>query len=71
MQKLMQVLMVAATVIAIISIIIGIIGRLAQTLVAGLSPSAYLRFTDTCLLFAVTFALLLLLDLLRGKLEGQ
>jgi hypothetical protein len=53
MQKLMQVLMVAATVIAIISIIIGIIGRLAQTLVAGLSPSAYLRFTDTCLLFAV------------------
>jgi hypothetical protein len=60
--------MAIATIVAIISLVIGIIGRLAETLVAGLSPSAYLRFTDTCLLFAITFALFLLV---RGKLEGK
>jgi hypothetical protein len=64
----MQVLMVVATVVGIISVIIGIIGRLAGTLVAGLTPNAYLRFTDTCLLFAITFALLLLV---RGKSAGK
>jgi hypothetical protein len=64
----MQVLMAIATVVAVISIVIGIIGRLAQTTVAGLTPFAYLRFTDTCLLFAITFALFLLLP---GKLEGK
>lgn len=67
-QRLMQVLMVVATVVAIISVIIGVIGRLAGTLVAGLTPSAYLRFTDTSLLFAITFALLLLV---RGKSAGK
>jgi hypothetical protein len=64
----MQILMVVATVVAIISVIIGGIGRLAGTLVAGLTPNAYLRFTDTCLLFAITFALLLLV---RGKSAGK
>lgn len=68
MQRLMQVLTVVATVVAIISIIIGIIGRLAGTMVVGLTPNAYLRFTDTCLLFAITFALLLLV---RGKMGGK
>ena len=68
MQKLMQVLMAIATAVAIISIVIAVIGRLAETLVAGLTPIAYLRFTDTCLLFAITFALFLLL---RGKSEGK
>ena len=67
-QRLMQVLMVVVTVVAIISVIIGVIGRLAGTLVAGLTPNAYLRFTDTCLLFAITFALLLLV---RGKSAGK
>ncbi len=68
MQKFMQVLMAIATVVAVISIVIGIIGRLAGTIVVGFTPSAYLRFTDTCLLFAITFALFLLLP---GKLEGK
>ena len=68
MQRFMQVLMAIATVVAGISIVIGIIGRLAQTTVVGLTPAAYLRFTDTCLLFAITFALFLLLP---GKSEGK
>ena len=68
MQRFMQVVMAIATIVAIISLVIGIIGRLAETLVAGLTPSAYLRFTDTCLLFAITFALFLLV---RGKLEEK
>jgi hypothetical protein len=67
-QRLMQVLMIVATVVGIISIIIAVIGRLAGTLVVGLSPSAYLRFTDTCLLFAITFALFLLVS---GKTGGK
>jgi hypothetical protein len=67
-KRLMQVLMAIATIVAIISLVIGIIGRLAETMVAGLTPSAYLRFSDTCLLFAITFALFLLV---RGKLEGE
>jgi hypothetical protein len=68
MQKFMQVLMAVATAAAIISIVIGIISRLAQTTAAGLTPVAYLRFTDTCLLFTITFALFLLV---RGKVEGK
>lgn len=68
MQRLMEVLMIVATVVAIISIIIGIMGRLAGTIVVGFTPSAYLRFTDTCLLFAITFALFLLV---RGKMGGK
>jgi len=64
----MQVLMAIATAIAVISIVIAVIGRLAQTTVAGITPLAYLRFTDTSLLFAITFALFLLV---RGKLEGK
>jgi hypothetical protein len=67
-QRLMQILMIVATILGIISIIIAIIGRLAGTLVVGLSPSAYLRFTDTCLLFAITFALFLLVS---GKTGGK
>ena len=68
MQRFMQALMAIATALAVISVVIGIISRLAQITAAGLSSSAYLRFTDTCLLFAITFALFLLL---RGKLEGK
>ncbi|UCD71599.1 MAG: hypothetical protein JSW70_01010 [Syntrophobacterales bacterium] len=68
MQRLMKVLMVIATVAAIISTVIGIISRLAETLLAGLTPIAYLRFADTCLLFAITFALFLLV---HAKLEGK
>ncbi len=68
MQRVMQILMPIATAVAIISVVIGAIGRLAQTLVFGLTPGAYLRFTDTCLLFAITFALFLLVS---GKLEGK
>ena len=68
MQRFMQTLMAIATVVAVISVVIGIISRLAQTTAAGLTSSAYLRFTDTCLLFAITFALFLML---RGKLEGK
>jgi hypothetical protein len=67
-QRLMQVLTVVATVVAVISVIIGVIARLAGALVAGLSPSAYLRFTDTCLLFAIAFALFVLV---RGKSQGK
>ena len=57
MQRLMEVLMIIATVVAIISIVIGVIGRLAVTMVIGLTPVAYLRFSNTCLLFAITFGL--------------
>jgi len=67
MQRLMQVLMAIATVVAIISIVIGVITRLMGTMVAGLTPIAYLRFTDTCLLFAITFALFLLLRKKLGE----
>ena len=68
MQKFMQILMAIATIVAVISIVIGVIARLTETLVAGITPVAYLRFADTCLLFAITFALFLLV---RGKLEGK
>jgi hypothetical protein len=68
MQRFLQVVMGIATIVAIISVVIGIIGKLAETMVAGLTPSAYLRFTDTCLLFAITFTLFLLV---RGKLEEK
>ncbi len=68
MQRFVQVLMPIATAVAVISIVIGIISRLAQTTVAGISSLAFLRFTDTCLLFAITFALFVLV---RGKLEGK
>lgn len=68
MYRLMRVLMVVATAVAGMSIVIGIVGRLAQTVIVGLTPSAYLRFTDTCLLFAITFALFMLV---YGKREGR
>ena len=68
MQRFMRVLMAIATVVAVISIVIGIIGRLVQTTVIGITPVAYLRFTNTCLLFAITFALF---SLLPGKLEKK
>ena len=68
MQRFMQVLMVVTIAVAVMSLVIGIVGRLAQTMVAGLTPSAYLRFTDTCLLFAITFALFMLVC---GKREGE
>jgi hypothetical protein len=68
MQRFMSVLMVIGTAMAVMSIVIAVISRLAQTMVIGLTPSAYLRFTDTCLLFAITFALFLLVF---GKREGN
>ena len=68
MQRFLQVVMAIASIVAIISLVIAIIGRLAQTMVVGITPLAYLRFTNTCLLFAITSALFLLV---RGKLEGK
>ncbi|HID95555.1 MAG TPA: hypothetical protein EYP53_05805 [Candidatus Latescibacteria bacterium] len=64
--KTLKILMYIAGVVALISLIIGIISRLAVTPVAGITASAYLRFTDTCLLWALSLGLL---QLLKSKEE--
>ncbi|RKY57570.1 MAG: hypothetical protein DRP95_06865 [Candidatus Latescibacterota bacterium] len=63
--KTWRILMYVAGIVALVSLIIGIISRLALTPIAGITASAFLRFTDTCLLFAVNFGLLQLLQAKR------
>lgn len=55
-----------ALVIAAISLIVGIISRLTLTPVgpAGIEAQAFLAFTNSCLLIAIT---LVLLEMLKGK----
>lgn len=58
-----------ALVVGAISLIVGIISRLTMTPVpivagGGLEAQAFLAFTNTCLLIAITF---ILLDMLKRK----
>lgn len=61
-----------ALIIGGVSLIIGIISRLTMTPVmlwtgglgGGVEASAFLSFTNTCLLIAITF---ILLEILKGK----
>ncbi|HID10776.1 MAG TPA: hypothetical protein EYP17_05695 [Candidatus Latescibacteria bacterium] len=64
--KAWRILMYVAGIVALVSLIIGIISRLAMAPIAGLEANAFLRFTNTCLLFAVNFGLLQLLQAKKG-----
>ncbi len=64
----MQKMSIISIVVAGVSLVIGIIVRLANArFLFGLTANALLRFTDTALLFALAFGLL---QLLRTKKEG-
>lgn len=55
MKSLANILVAAA----VVSLVVGIASRLTlKPLAVGLEASAFLRFTDTCLLFAITLSLL-------------
>jgi hypothetical protein len=55
--------------VAAISLILGILERLGvEALRAIVSPSAFLRFTDTCLLAAIAFLLVEILQDRRAEL---
>lgn len=51
---------VALIVVAAISIVVGIIARLAGILILTFTPLAFLEFTAICLLFAIALMLLAL-----------
>jgi len=63
---MMKAIAYIAMVVAAISLIAGIISRLTLTPVAivrgGLEAQALLAFTNTCLLIAITFILLKMLE---------
>ena len=40
-------------VVAVIAIVFGVIARLGGFIIAGVSPAGFLRFANTCLLFAI------------------
>jgi len=65
--KTWRILMWIAGIVALVSLIIGVISRLVFTPIFGLEARAYLGFTQTCLLFALNFGLLQVL----GKLEKK
>lgn len=62
----MKILAYVVIVIAVISLIVGIVSKLTMTPVAflpgGLEAQAFLVFTNTCLLIAIT---LILLEMLK------
>jgi len=43
--------------LAAISLIVGIIAKLAHAMIMGAAPIAFLRFTGTCLLFCIALSL--------------
>ena len=45
-------------VLSFITLVFGIVGRLAERPVLGITPRALLDFTRTCLLFSIAAALL-------------
>ena len=52
----MKNLTMVIVVIAAVSILLGIIMRLASQSLLGIFPNAFLRFADTCLLLAIALA---------------
>ena len=49
-------------IIAVVSLVIGVISRIALTpLILGLEANALLRFTNTCLFFAIALSLVQML----------
>lgn len=61
MKCLIKVVLIAA----LVSLVVGIISRMTFTpLMYGLEANAFLRFTDTCLLFAIALGLL---EILKTK----
>lgn len=61
----MKIAMYASLIVGLISLILGIISRLTATPFI-VEANAFLRFTNTCFLFAISVGLLQLLKL-KGK----
>jgi len=56
----------AFLIVAVISLIVGIISRLLVEPIIGIEAQAFLQFTQTCLLFAIAIAVRELL-IAKGK----
>jgi hypothetical protein len=55
---MMKMLSLFFFVLSFITLLFGIVGRLAERPVLGITPRALLDFTRTCLLFSIAAALL-------------
>ena len=55
---MMKMLSLLFFVLSFITLVFGIVGRLAERPVLGITPRALLDFTRTCLLFSIAAALL-------------
>jgi len=55
---MMRTLSLSFFVVSFIPLLFGILGRLAERPVLGITPRALLDFTRTCLLFSIAAALL-------------
>ena len=55
---MMKMLSLFFFVLSFITLVVGIVGRLAERPVLGITPRALLDFTRTCLLFSIAAALL-------------
>jgi len=54
----MNILSVVFFVLSFVVLLFGVLGRLAERPILGISPRALLDFTRTCLLFSIAAALL-------------
>ncbi len=54
----MSILSLVFFVLSFVVLLFGVLGRLAERPVLGISPRALLDFTRTCLLFSIAAALL-------------
>ena len=54
----MNMLSVVFFVLSFVVLLFGVLGRLAERPILGISPRAILDFTRTCLLFSIAAALL-------------
>ncbi len=52
----MKNLILVVIIIAVVSILLGIIMRFASQSLCGIFPNAFLRFADSCLLLAIALA---------------
>lgn len=55
---MMSILSLVFFVLSFVVLLFGVLGRLAERPVLGISPRALLDFTRTCLLFSIAAALL-------------
>lgn len=56
MHKAMRGICELFIIVAVISLIVGIISRLVVKPILGIEAQAFLQFTQTCLLFAIALA---------------